>query len=403
MSTLNGFGMQETIVIVGAGQAGAQVAQSLRQGGFEGPIRMIGNEAAAPYQRPPLSKKYLLGEIGPEALLLRPSAFYTTQKIDLIPGTTVTSVDRAGKRVVLANGDSISYDKLVLATGTRARQAAIKGCDLDGVMTLRTIEDVDAIRDRLLAGNNIAIIGAGYIGLEVAAVASQLGKHVTVIEAQDRPMKRVVSPFISDFYSALHRENGVELRLGTGVEALVGETSVSGVKIEGGEVVPADLVLIAVGAEPNGELAEEAGLETDNGIIVDGGGLTSDENIYAAGDCTRFFSHRYGRSVRMESVQNAIDQGKIVAQALLGEDVDYDPMPWFWSDQYDVKLQIAGLSEGYDDTRTVGEPADNKFYVAYLKAGQLIAVDSVNSPRSHMMARRVIGEEWRDGLLPDAP
>jgi len=394
--------MQDTVVIIGAGQAGAQVAQSLRQGGFEGPIRLIGDEVTPPYQRPPLSKKYLLGEIGSEALLLRPPAFYTTQNIDLIPGTSVSSIDRGAQRLSLENGDTIGYDKLVIATGTRARHAPIPGADLAGVVTLRTIADVDGIRERLLAGQKIAIVGAGYIGLEVAAVANQLGKDVTVIEAQDRPMKRVVSPFISEFYSALHREKGVELRLGTGVEAIVGQDAVSGVKVAGGEIVPADLVLVAIGAEPNDDLAGAAGLETDNGIIVDGAGLTSDDKIYAAGDCTRFYSNRYGRSVRMESVQNAIDQAKIVAQSILGEDVDYDPLPWFWSDQYDIKLQIAGLSDGYDETRTIGEPKDNKFYVAYLKDGRLIAVDSINSPRSHMMARRVIGETWRDDLLPAA-
>ncbi|MEP4031296.1 FAD-dependent oxidoreductase [Roseibium polysiphoniae] len=394
--------MQDTVVIIGAGQAGAQVAQSLRQGGFEGPIRLIGDEVTPPYQRPPLSKKYLLGEIGSEALLLRPPAFYTTQNIDLIPGTSVSSIDRGAQRLSLENGDTIGYDKLVIATGTRARHAPISGADLAGVVTLRTIADVDAIRERLMAGQKIAIVGAGYIGLEVAAVANQLGKDVTVIEAQDRPMKRVVSPFISEFYSALHREKGVELRLGTGVEAIVGEDAVTGVEVAGGEIVPADLVLVAIGAEPNDDLAGAAGLETDNGIIVDGAGLTSDDKIYAAGDCTRFYSNRYGRSVRMESVQNAIDQAKIVAQSIVGEDVDYDPLPWFWSDQYDIKLQIAGLSDGYDETRTIGEPKDNKFYVAYLKDGRLIAVDSVNSPRSHMMARRVIGETWRDDLLPAA-
>ncbi|WP_289035274.1 FAD-dependent oxidoreductase [uncultured Roseibium sp.] len=394
--------MQDTVVIIGAGQAGAQVAQSLRQGGFEGPIRLIGDEVTPPYQRPPLSKKYLLGEIGSEALLLRPPAFYTTQNIDLIPGTSVSSIDRGAQRLSLENGDTIGYDKLVIATGTRARHAPIPGADLAGVVTLRTIADVDGIRERLLAGQKIAIVGAGYIGLEVAAVANQLGKDVTVIEAQDRPMKRVVSPFISEFYSALHREKGVELRLGTGVEAIVGQDAVSGVKVAGGEIVPADLVLVAIGAEPNDDLAGAAGLETDNGIIVDGAGLTSDDKIYAAGDCTRFYSNRYGRSVRMESVQNAIDQAKIVAQSILGEDVDYDPLPWFWSDQYDIKLQIAGLSDGHDETRTIGEPKDNKFYVAYLKDGRLIAVDSINSPRSHMMARRVIGESWRDDLLPAA-
>lgn len=394
--------MQEEIVIIGAGQAGAQVAQSLRQGGFEGPLRLIGDEPHPPYQRPPLSKKFLAGEIGAEGLWLRPPAFFTTNKIDHIPNTRVTSIDRAAKRLNLENGDTLPYGKLVLATGTNARSLKLEGADKTGVVTLRSIADVDVIRNLMQASNRVAIIGAGYIGLEVAAVARSLGKDVTVIEALDRPMKRVVSQSVSDYFTTLHQGRGINLRLNTGVEAIEGGDSVTGVRLAGGEVVPAELVLVAVGAEPNDRLAEEAGLEVDNGILVDGCGQTSDPDIFAAGDCTRFYSGRYQRSVRMESVQNAIDQAKAVAQTLLGQEVDYDPLPWFWSDQYDIKLQIAGLSEGYDDTKVVGSPADSKFYVAYLKGGQLIAVDSINSPRSHMMARRVIGETWRDDLLPDA-
>ncbi|PVB61544.1 FAD-dependent oxidoreductase [Labrenzia sp. 011] len=392
--------MQEEIVIIGAGQAGAQLAQSLRQGGFEGPLRLLGDEPHPPYQRPPLSKKYLAGEIETDGLWLRPPAFFTTNEIDLIPGTRVAAVDRGSKRLRLENGDTLPYGKLVLATGTHARSLPIPGADKTGVVTLRTIADVDGIRARLATTKRVAIIGAGYIGLEVAAVARGLGKDVSVIEAQDRPMKRVVSETVSAFFTNLHRSKGIDLRLETGVEAIEGDDEVSGVKLATGETVPAELVLIAVGAEPNDGLASAAGLETDNGILVDGSGQTSDPDIYAAGDCTRFYSNRYKRSVRMESVQNAIDQAKIVAQALVGQDVDYDPLPWFWSDQYDIKLQIAGLSDGYDDTVVVGSPEDHKFYVAYLKAGQLVAVDSINSPRSHMMARRVIGDSWRDGLMP---
>ncbi|MEP2576858.1 MAG: FAD-dependent oxidoreductase, partial [Roseibium sp.] len=319
-----------------------------------------------------------------------------------IPDTRVAAIDRDAKRLKLESGDTLSYGKLVLATGTHARLVKLDGADKDGVVTLRSIADVDLIRDRLQATGRIVIVGAGYIGLEVAAVARALGKDVTVLEPQDRPMKRVVSQTVSDFFIRLHESHGVDLRLNTGIESLEGGDAVTGVKLQGGEVVPADLVLVAVGAEPNDRLAAEAGLEVDNGILVDGCGQTSDPDIHAAGDCTRFYSGRYQRSVRMESVQNAIDQAKAVAQSLVGQDVDYDPMPWFWSDQYDIKLQIAGLSEGYDDTRVVGSPDDHKFYVAYLQAGRLIAVDSINSPRSHMMARRVIGEIWRDDLLPAA-
>ena len=394
--------MQEDIVIIGAGQAGAQVAQSLRQGGFEGPLRLIGDEPHPPYQRPPLSKKFLAGEIGAEGLWLRPPAFFTTNNIDHIPNTRVVAIDRGAKRLTLANGDTLPYGKLVLATGTNARLLTLEGANKKGVVTLRSIADVNVIRDILQNSSSVAIIGAGYIGLEVAAVAKSLGKSVTVIEAQDRPMKRVVSQAVSDYFSGLHKARGIELRLNTGIEAIEGGDSVTGVRLSTGETVPAELVLVAVGAEPNDHLAAEAGLEVDNGILVDGCGQTSDPDIFAAGDCTRFYSNRYQRSVRMESVQNAIDQAKAVAQALLGQEVDYDPLPWFWSDQYDIKLQIAGLSEGYDDTKVVGSTEDNKFYVAYLHDGRLIAVDSINSPRSHMMARRVIGEPWRDDLLPEA-
>jgi len=394
--------MQEEIVIIGAGQAGAQVAQSLRQGGFEGPLRLIGEEPHPPYQRPPLSKKFLAGEVGAEGLWLRPPAFFTTNNIDLIPNTKVVAIDRAAKRLKLANGDTLPYGKLVLATGTNARLLKLEGTDKKGILTLRSIADVNLIRDILQTSRSIAIIGAGYIGLEVAAVAKGLGKNVTVIEAQDRPMKRVVSQTVSDYFAGLHKRRGIDLRLNTGIEAIEGGDSVTGVKLSSGETVPAELVLVAVGAEPNDHLAAEAGLEVDNGILVDGCGQTSDPDIFAAGDCTRFYSNRYQRSVRMESVQNAIDQAKAVAQALLGQDVDYDPLPWFWSDQYEIKLQIAGLSEGYDDTRVVGAPEDSKFYVAYLNNNRLIAVDSINSPRSHMMARRVIGETWREDLLPEA-
>ncbi|WP_422378487.1 NAD(P)/FAD-dependent oxidoreductase [Roseibium sp.] len=394
--------MQEDIVIIGAGQAGAQVAQSLRQGGFEGPLRLIGDEPHPPYQRPPLSKKFLAGEIGAEGLWLRPPAFFTTNKIDHIPNTKVVEIDRGAKRLKLENGDTLPYGKLVLATGTNARFLKLDGADKKGVVTLRSIADVDVIRDLLSASRRIAIIGAGYIGLEVAAVAKSLGKEVSVIEAQDRPMKRVVSEAVSEYFAKLHQKNGIDLKLNTGIKAIEGGDAVTGVKLSNGETVSAELVLVAVGAEPNDRLAEAAELETDNGILVDGCGQTSDPDIFAAGDCTRFYSNRYQRSVRMESVQNAIDQAKIVAQALLGNEVDYDPLPWFWSDQYDIKLQIAGLSEGYDDTKVVGSTENSKFYVAYLKETQLIAVDSINSPRSHMMARRVIGEPWRDDLLPEA-
>ncbi|MBA5778718.1 NAD(P)/FAD-dependent oxidoreductase [Stappia sp. F7233] len=394
--------MQDRVVILGAGQAGAQLAQSLRASGHEGEILLVGDEPWLPYQRPPLSKKFLAGEMEAEGLELRPAAFYETQRIGLRLSTPVEAVDCREKRVYPKAGEPISYDRLVFATGTRPRSIPLPGADLPGVVTLRGIADVDAMRPLFKQSSRIAVVGGGYIGLEVAAVARSFGVEVTVLEAQDRVMKRVVSPAVSAYFENLHGENGVDLRLGAGVAAFEGASQVEGVRLADGTVVPCGMVLVAVGAAPNDELAAKAGIEVSDGILVDGGGRTSDENVHAAGDCTRFHSARYGRSIRLESVQNAIDQAKAVASDMAGKPVDYDPVPWFWSDQYATKLQIAGLSQDYDEAVTVGDPASGSFYVAYLAAGRLIAVDSINHPRSHMLARRSIGEAWRADLLPAA-
>ncbi|MHC5655331.1 NAD(P)/FAD-dependent oxidoreductase [Stappia sp.] len=394
--------MADSIVIVGAGQAGAQIAHSLRTGGYTGRLTLIGDEAHPPYQRPPLSKKHLSGEIDDAGLHLRPSAFYSQNEIDCRFASPVTAIDRAAKTVALEDGESVSYDKLVIATGTRPRTIPLPGASLPGVVTLRKISDIEAMRPLLATPGRIAIVGAGYIGLEVAAVARAMGHEVVVVEAQDRVMKRVVTPGVSAWFDRMHRDNGVELRLETGVAGFTGDDRVRAVTLADGHELACDMVLVAVGAVPNDELATAAGLETDDGILVDGAGRTSDPDIFAAGDCTRFFSTLYGRSVRLESVQNAIDQGKAVAATLLGGEVDYDPVPWFWSDQYKTKLQIAGLSQDYDDARTFGDPASGSFFVAYLKEGRLIAVDSINHPRSHMMARRAIGSQFREDLLPAA-
>ena len=394
--------MQDSLVIVGAGQAGAQVAQSLRAAGFEAPIPLVGDEPHPPYQRPPLSKKHLAGEIDDEALHLRPAAFYEQNRIDCRFGVAVEAIDRAALKLRLSDGSDLAYAKLVICTGTRPRALPLPGVGLEGVVTLRTIADVEAMRARLAAPGRVAIVGGGYIGLEVAAVARAMGHEVTVVESRDRVMQRVVSPDVSAFFDALHRENGVDIRLNTGVEGFSGEDHVRAVRLANGEELACDLALVAVGAVPNEELARDAGLEVDDGILVDAHGQTSDAHIYAAGDCTRFFSARYGRSIRLESVQNAIDQAKAVAAALTGAATDYDPVPWFWSDQYAIKLQIAGLSQGHDTALTVGDPAGQSFYVVYLSQGRIAAVDSINHPRSHMMARRAIGKTYEEGLLPPA-
>ncbi|WP_425089440.1 NAD(P)/FAD-dependent oxidoreductase [Stappia sp.] len=394
--------MQDSLVIVGAGQAGAQVAQSLRAAGFEAPITLVGDEPHPPYQRPPLSKKHLAGEIDDDALHLRPAAFYQQNRIDCRFGVAVEAIDRAAHTLRLSDGSQLAYAKLVICTGTRPRALPLPGAGLEGVVTLRTIADVEAMRARLAAPGRVAIVGGGYIGLEVAAVARAMGHEVTVVESRDRVMQRVVSPDVSAFFDALHRENGVDIRLNTGVEGFSGDDHVRAVRLANGEELACDLALVAVGAVPNQELAREAGLEVDDGILVDAHGQTSDSHIYAAGDCTRFLSARYGRSIRLESVQNAIDQAKAVAAALTGAATDYDPVPWFWSDQYAIKLQIAGLSQGHDTALTVGDPAAQSFYVVYLSQGRIAAVDSINHPRSHMMARRAIGKTYEEGLLPPA-
>lgn len=404
-SPLQDSPMQDRIVIVGAGQAAAQAVHSLRTGGFGGRIALVGEEPHPPYQRPPLSKKYLSGEIDDAALHLRPASFYEQNAIDCHFGKPVEAIDREARTVLLAGGERLPYDRLILATGTRPRALPLPGTELPGVVTLRKISDVEAMRPLLRAPDldaprRVAIIGGGYIGLEVAAVARAMGHEVTVIEAQDRVMKRVVSPAVSAWFQQLHADKGVRLMLGTGITGFAGSDRVTGVQLAGGGEVPCDMVLVAVGAVPNDELAAACGLATGDGILVDDSGATSDPLIHAAGDCTRFHSALYGRSIRLESVQNAIDQAKAVAAAILGQEVHYDPVPWFWSDQYAVKLQIAGLSQDHDEARTVGDPASGSFYVAYLGAGKLLAVDSINHPRSHMMARRAIGKTFEEGLLP---
>jgi 3-phenylpropionate/trans-cinnamate dioxygenase ferredoxin reductase subunit len=380
------------IVIVGAGQAAAQLVLSLRQGGYKEPIRMIGDEPYAPYQRPPLSKKFLTERPPADTLYFRPEKFWGEQGVVAAFGVSVNAIDRAAKRVTFADGHA-EYETLFLSTGTRARDLPIPGARLDGVFSLRKIDDVRALRGPMDAARHIVIVGGGYIGLEVAAVARSEGREVTVLEAEERVMKRVTSPVISQFMQDFHRNRGVDIRLGARLAAIEGGAKVSQVKLSDGAELPADLVLLAVGARPNDDLAAAAGLACEDGIVVDDHGRTADPVIWAAGDCTRFPSRRYGRKLRLECVQNAIDQAKAVASALLGKPQSYDPVPWFWSDQYELKLQMAGLSEGYDDAKTVGDVAEAKFSVEYRRNGKLIAVDAVNDGRAYMSGRKRIAEE----------
>lgn len=381
----------DPIIIIGAGQAGLQAAVSLRQGGFDGALTLIGEEDHLPYQRPPLSKKYLLGEMTADRLLLKPNAFFEEFNVDLRLGVRAQAVDAARKSIELSSGESLNFSKALLATGTRSRLLPLPGHDLAGVLTLRTIADVERMRPYLGSGGRAAIIGGGYIGLEVAAITRALGFEVMVFEAGGRVMQRVAAPETSAFFHDLHTQNGVLIRLNAAIEAIEGETHCRGIRASNGEVFPADLVLVAVGAVPETALAEEAGLKVEDGISVDPTCQTSAEDIYAAGDCASFHSPLFDRVIRLESVQNAIDQAKAAAQAMMGEKPEYNPMPWFWSDQYDVKLQIAGLSQGYDHAELRGDPETKAFGIAYSKAGRLIAVDTINQAKGHMLARRAIG------------
>jgi len=380
------------VVIAGAGHAAGQVVASLKQHKFDGQIVLVGDEPHLPYQRPPLSKKYLSGEMQAERLYVKPESFYDDPAIELRPETSIIAIDRDAKCLKIENGDEIDYGKLVIATGSRARRLPVEGADLKGVHYLRSIADVDGIRDDMDAGKKAVIIGAGYIGLEVAAVAHQAGLKVTVIEMADRVMSRVVSPEISDFYQIEHTNQGVKFRLSTGVSSLNGKKRVKSVTTSEGEEVPADVVIIGVGIQPNTELATDAGLDVDNGIVVDEHCRTGDPDIFAVGDCTAHPNAIYDRRLRLESVHNAVEQAKTAAANICGEDVEYDQVPWFWSDQYDLKLQIAGLSEGYDNVVIRGNPAERSFSCLYLRDRRLIAVDAINAPRDFVQSKQLIAD-----------
>ncbi len=382
--------MSAPLVIVGAGQAAAQAIASLRAEGFAGDIALYGDEPYLPYQRPPLSKAYLGDEMSEERLELKAPRFYAESGVALHLATRVARLLPAEKAVELAGGARRPYSTLVLATGTRARDLPVPGADLPGVHSIRSIDDVKRFRAGAMAGARLVIIGGGYIGLEVAAKARKLGLEVTLVEGQPRLLARVACATISDFARALHEGHGVTLLTGTGVARLVGTDRVSGVELSDGRVLPADLVLSAVGAVPNTELAAEAGIALDNGIKVDAQARTSMADVYAIGDVASFPSALYGRRVRLESVQNAIDQAKAAAKSIAGGPVTYDPVPWFWSDQYDVKLQIAGLLDGFTRTECEGDISAGRFSVRYFAGERLVAVCSVNDPKSHMLARRAL-------------
>lgn len=394
----------ENIVIVGAGQAAAQAVQSLRQGGFGGALTIVGDETALPYQRPPLSKAYMKGEFEEERLYFRPAAWYEDNHIEVMLGNRAVRIDRPGRVLQLEHGAELPYDALILATGSRPRKLPCRGADLANVHDLRTLADVERIRPQMIEGRRIVIIGAGYIGLEAAAVARQMGLDVTVVEMAPRVLARVTSPVMSEFYTAEHTAQGVKILTGAALSHLDGKDgAVSAAILADGTSLPADLVLAGIGIVPNEELAKEAGIACSNGILTDRDGRTSDPRIFAAGDCAARPLVHYGRAGRLESVHNAIEQGKLVAAAILGQARPAEDCPWFWSDQYDLKLQIAGLSEGYDQLIVRGDPATRKFAVFYLKAGTLIAVDAVNSPPEFLASKKLIiaGARIDPGVIAD--
>jgi 3-phenylpropionate/trans-cinnamate dioxygenase ferredoxin reductase subunit len=382
---------QGTVAIVGAGHAGFQLAASLRQHGYGGRVSLINDEAHLPYQRPPLSKAYLKGEGRPDSLMFRPDKFYREHNIELIAGRAV-SIDRGARRVLLASGGSLDYGHLVLATGARNRLLDIPNANLPDVRYLRTLDESEALRRRLAPGQRVVVIGAGFIGLEFAATARIRGLEVDVVELGARVMARAVTAEISDYFQDRHSAAGIRVHLGVQATSIEGDgAKVTGVSLSDGRHLPADLVVVGVGVLPNVELAEQAGLPVAAGIIVDEQLLTADPAISAVGDCALFASPRFGASLRLESVQNATDQARCVAARLTGDAKAYDGLPWFWSDQGDDKLQIAGLTTGYDHVVVRGDRAQRSFSAFCYKSGRLVGVESVNRASDHVFGRKILG------------
>jgi len=406
-----------TVIIIGAGQAGGQCAASLRRNGWQGRIVLTGSEPHPPYQRPPLSKTYLAGEIGEDRLWLQPPETWAEQNVDLRLGVTATAIDRAAKTVVFDDGKTETYTHLVLATGSRVRPLPVPGAGLDGVRYLRTIADVDALKADFAPGKRIAIVGGGYIGLEAASVAKKLGAEPVVIEAMDRLLARVAVPELSAFYLDAHRSRGVTVELGAQVEALKGKGGglfggrkhVGAVSLADGREIACDSVLVGIGILPNQELAAEAGLETGNGIAVDAECRTADPAIFAIGDCAEQENWLTGTRIRLESVPNALDQAKHAAAAITGKPAPKPEVPWFWSDQFELKLQTAGLIGQQDTTlqRRPADPAAGHFTLFHLKDGVLIAADCVNDAHGFMAAKMMIAQRAKpdldDLVNPDVP
>lgn len=382
--------MAAPIILVGAGQASASCAAKLRTLGYGGKLTIVGEEPAAPYQRPPLSKKYVSGELAVERLFIRPLSWYAEQEIELRLDSRAVALDPAAHQLTLADGSRLPYSKLLLATGSTPRTLPAEiGGRLGNVFTIRSLADADAIAPALKPGARLLVIGGGYIGLEAAAVAAQKGLTVTVIEMADRILQRVAAAPTSDFFRTLHQSHGVTIRESTGLAELTGtDNRLTAARLKDGTIIPADIAIVGIGIIPNDALARDAGLAVEGGILVDGQCRTSDPDIFAAGDCATFAWR--GARTRLESVQNAIDQGEHAAACLLGPTPDYDPKPWFWSDQYDVKLQIAGLNRGYDSTvlRPGKRPLSQSIW--YFRDDSLIAIDAMNDALAYALGKKML-------------
>ena len=389
------------MVIIGAGHAAGQAAASLRQEKYTGPITIIGDEAHVPYQRPPLSKAYLSGAQEVDRVYLRPEKFYQDKDIDLKLSTRATAINADAKTVELEDGAKIEYDKLLISTGSRPRMLSIPGSDLGGIHYLRTIDDVDGIRAEMREGANLVIVGGGYIGLEVAAVGVEQGLNVHVLEMEDRILQRVTTPTMSDYYNQLHKGRGVNIHTQTAVTGFSGNGKVQKV-LCGDSEFDADMVIVGIGIVPNTELAEVAGLTCDNGIVVDDHCQTSDPDIYAAGDCTNHPNALLDRRLRLESVPNAMDQARTSVSNMLGGDKSYAAIPWFWSDQYELKLQMVGFSADGNREVVRGDIASNQFAVIYLKDNTVVAADAVNSPKDFMLCKQLVGKEADAAILEDS-
>lgn len=379
----------EKVVIIGGGNAGLQAADSLRRGGFDGSVHLICEEAHLPYQRPPLSKKFLEGQLDQQRLYLRPDSFFEKKDVTVLTNTVAQSINRNAKTVALSTGEELPYDKLVIATGARVRP--LPGTEnLPGLMYLRTLRDVEAIKSRITQPSTITLIGGGFIGIETAATLTMLGHTVTVIEAMPSIMPGLVGTDVADVFRGVHLESGTTLMEGTAVESIHAQNDAYDVRLADGQIVPADHVIVGIGVLPNAEIAAAAGLAVERGILVDEFGTTNDPDILAAGDCANGINIWCGGRTRLESVQNANDQATIVAKTILGTPESYSAVPWFWSDQFDLKLQMVGLSKGHDAAYVRGDKTARKFSVGYYKNGELIAVDSVNMVADHMAARRLL-------------